>query len=166
MEFLEKIKQKIFSIGITDNELRLIFFLILILFIGLALKVFKNTYSQHEKFNYTYVDSLFIEYEGRINVTDDVFAMARDTTIINELIRRHDLSKKNTLPPDKKININEASENELALLPNVGTKTAEKIIKYREKTIKFKSIEDVMKIKGIGKKKFEKMKNNITVTNG
>jgi len=51
-------------------------------------------------------------------------------------------------------------------LPNVGTKTAEKIIEYREKIGKFKSIEDLMKVKDIGKKKFEEMKNNITVTNG
>jgi competence protein ComEA len=48
-------------------------------------------------------------------------------------------------------------------LPGVGESTAEKIIKYRETHNGFKKIENIMKVKGIGKKKFDKLKEYIYV---
>ena len=55
------------------------------------------------------------------------------------------------------ISLNNASKAELMKIPNVGDATANKIIDYRTKN-KFKSINEIMNIKGIGEKKFEKMK--------
>lgn len=62
----------------------------------------------------------------------------------------------------KKININMADINELTSIPGVGEKTEQKIIDYREKK-KFKKIEDVMNIDGIGENKFKNMKDYISV---
>lgn len=62
-----------------------------------------------------------------------------------------------------KININTATLDELTQLPRVGPKTAEKIIKYREEHGPFKTIEDIMNVKGIGPKTFAKMRHMITV---
>lgn len=59
-----------------------------------------------------------------------------------------------------KINLNTASKTELMRIPGIGEKTALKIIEYRTAT-KFTGPEDIMKIKGIGIKKFEKMKDAI-----
>ncbi|MCI6285061.1 helix-hairpin-helix domain-containing protein [Selenomonas sp.] len=61
------------------------------------------------------------------------------------------------------ININTADEAELDKLPGVGPSTAQKIIEYRETEGQFASPEDIMKVKGIGKAKYEKMKDRITV---
>ena len=61
-----------------------------------------------------------------------------------------------------KVNINTANINELESLKGIGKAKAETIIEYR-KQHKFKKIEDIMKIKGIGKKLFEKIKNEISV---
>jgi comEA protein len=61
-----------------------------------------------------------------------------------------------------RININTASRVELMKLPGIGEKTADKIINFR-KVNPFSKIEDIMKVKGIGTKKFEKMKDKITV---
>lgn len=63
----------------------------------------------------------------------------------------------------KKININTADLNELTSIPSVGEKTAQKIIDYREKK-KFKKIEDIMNIEGIGENKFKNMKDYISVS--
>lgn len=62
----------------------------------------------------------------------------------------------------KKVNLNTASAEELDTLPNVGEVTVKKIISYREKT-KFKKIEEIMNIPGIGEKRFENLKDLITV---
>ena len=62
-----------------------------------------------------------------------------------------------------KININTASESELDTLPGIGPSTALKIIKYREETGKFKSIEDIKEVSGIGESKYEQIKDLIKI---
>ncbi|EJU24043.1 type II secretion system protein K-like protein [Peptoanaerobacter stomatis] len=61
------------------------------------------------------------------------------------------------------VNINTADKTTLISLPSIGEKTAEKIIQYRETNGNFKSIDDIKNINGIGEKKFEQIKDLITV---
>ena len=61
------------------------------------------------------------------------------------------------------VNINTADKTILISLPSIGEKTAEKIIQYRETNGNFKSIDDIKNINGIGEKKFEQIKDLITV---
>ena len=60
-----------------------------------------------------------------------------------------------------KIDINSADEKKLQEIPGVGPSTSKKIIDYRNKEGKFKDIEDLKNISGIGEKKFENMKDSI-----
>lgn len=60
------------------------------------------------------------------------------------------------------VNINTASKEELMSLKGIGSSTADAIIKYRQDN-KFKSIEDIKNVKGIGNKKFKAIKNDIKV---
>ncbi len=60
------------------------------------------------------------------------------------------------------ININTATIAELDTLPGVGTAIAKKIVEFRS-TQPFTKPEDIMLVKGIGKKKFAKMRERITV---
>ncbi len=62
-----------------------------------------------------------------------------------------------------KMNINTASVEELRGLPGVGKTVAERIVSYREANGPFKSPEDLIKVKGIGQKKLEKILPLITV---
>lgn len=61
------------------------------------------------------------------------------------------------------VNINTASETELEELPGIGASIAGRIIEYRNKNGKFKSIEDIKNVTGIGDSKFEKIKESIRV---
>jgi len=63
----------------------------------------------------------------------------------------------------KRININTADSQTLQQLKGVGPSTAEKIINYRTENGKFKTIEDLKNVSGIGEKTFEKLKDKITV---
>ena len=61
------------------------------------------------------------------------------------------------------ININTANETELEQLPGIGASIAGRIIDYRNKNGKFKAIEDIKNVTGIGETKFEKIKDLIKV---
>lgn len=58
---------------------------------------------------------------------------------------------------DLKININTASISDLMALPGVGKTTAEKIINYRNENGKFKNIEDIKNVSGIGESKYKQL---------
>lgn len=62
-----------------------------------------------------------------------------------------------------KVNINNASQTELETISGVGPSLAAKIINYREKNGKFRSIEELKNISGIGDAKFEGMKDFVEV---
>jgi len=66
-------------------------------------------------------------------------------------------------PSDGKININNASISDLDTLPGIGPATAQKIIDYRTQNGPFKSIDDIKNVSGIGDKKFEEIKDKISV---
>ncbi|MGI6755537.1 MAG: ComEA family DNA-binding protein [Atopobiaceae bacterium] len=57
-----------------------------------------------------------------------------------------------------RVNINTASAAELQNLPGVGPSTAESIVKDREQNGPFSSVDDLMRVSGIGEKKLGKMR--------
>jgi competence protein ComEA len=63
----------------------------------------------------------------------------------------------------EKIDINKADAKTLTTLKGIGKDRAVKIIEYREKNGPFEKIEDLMKVKGIGKKIFEQNQNILSV---
>jgi competence protein ComEA len=62
-----------------------------------------------------------------------------------------------------KVSLNSALIDELITLPGIGEAKAKLIIEYREQNNGFKDIEEIMNIKGIGEKMFEKIKPYITL---
>ena len=68
-----------------------------------------------------------------------------------------------SITKNNKININTANVSELKQIIGIGESTANKIIDYRQNVGKFKKIEDIKEVKGIGESKFESLKNRITI---
>jgi len=64
--------------------------------------------------------------------------------------------------PDGKVNLNTASSAELATLPGIGPSKAQAIVEHRAKE-PFASAEDLRKVKGIGEKLFDSIRDRITV---
>ena len=150
--------------GITKNELVVVFFIVIGLLVGV---IIQNIYDNKEldkrkdeiaDIVYHSLDSLAevqrTTYVGS-DIKDSSFAElnSADTLVKKDFF----FSQKKKEIPSGKINLNTASKVELMKLPGVGEKTAIAILEYRQSK-GFAKPSDIMKIKGIGQKKFEKMK--------
>jgi competence ComEA-like helix-hairpin-helix protein len=65
--------------------------------------------------------------------------------------------------PSGVVNINSADATQLAYLPHVGVKAAERIIEYRKAHGSFAKTTDLMEVKGFGEKSFERLRSYLTV---
>ena len=61
----------------------------------------------------------------------------------------------------EKIDLNRAGFYDLQRLPGIGPVIAERIVAYRDSGGEFKTVDDLLKIKGIGPAKLEKLKDNV-----
>jgi competence protein ComEA len=73
------------------------------------------------------------------------------------------LAQKSGHVASEKINLNSANAEQLQTLPGVGPATAKNILDYRAKVGKFNKIEEIINVKGIGEKKFQKIKDRLIV---
>ena len=63
----------------------------------------------------------------------------------------------------KKININEADAKSIASLKGIGRALADRILDYRSKNGYFRSVEELKKVRGIGEKLFDRIKDRICI---
>ena len=154
------------KISFTKSEINVIIFAVSVIAAGFTIKYFRQiTGGTEYVYSLTDKDSLKVIKSDNTN--------KNDTSVKSEqgLNKKPDGSKENLLDSQvtkkskkelnlagQSININTAGKEDLIKLPGVGETTAEKIILFRETHGIFETIEDIMKVKGIGKKKFAKMK--------
>jgi competence protein ComEA len=62
-----------------------------------------------------------------------------------------------------RVNINTAGVEELMSLPGIGKAYAERILDYRQKNGPFKKPEDILNVRGVGEKTYERIRERITV---
>ncbi len=66
-------------------------------------------------------------------------------------------------PPLRPVNINTATAAELQQVPGIGPATAKRILEMRKNYGQFKSVDDLLAIRGIGRKRLDKMRKYLTV---
>jgi competence ComEA-like helix-hairpin-helix protein len=66
-------------------------------------------------------------------------------------------------PPAQPININTANSEQLQQVPGIGPAIADKILQMRKSYGPFKSVDDLLAIRGLGAKRLEKMRKYLTV---
>ena len=158
---LEKFSKKI---GFTQTEVLVILFLTGLFLLGFVYVEFiKKEGNDKEFIDYTKQDSLFYYYSN-LNPEIDF----EDSTLISNLeIKKRVLELSDTIEyvkkdistlAEKSINLNKAGMSDLVKLPGIGEKTAEKIVQLRNEKGKFKRLEELMEVKGIGEVKFNKIK--------
>lgn len=159
--------------GFTGQDLLIITFLLIIFLAGLAIKL--SGWKNPEKYDYSVTDSKFeqqlksdfseLEKNNLSEKQQEKLSLLRN--ISDSLSSEKDKQEKEELLAkfEKKININLAYTADLQRLPGIGKVTADRIIEFREQSNGFRRIEDLMKVKGIGIKKFEKIKDLITTDN-
>lgn len=154
----------------SRSEMRVIVFMAAVIVAGYVIRNFRNFIDDAGRaYDYTGMDSQFVSRS--LGTTADYSFNASEEgrrTDPTELARAIDSAGKTSheTPPEEEaagsiLDLNTAGATELEGLPGIGEATALRIIEYREKNGKFRNAADLMKVKGIGKKKFEKLRHLI-----
>ncbi|MBO6165230.1 MAG: helix-hairpin-helix domain-containing protein [Eubacterium sp.] len=99
-------------------------------------------------------ERIYIPYEDEIDAdTADILLESKESNLIGS----------SESQGKKLVNINSADKSELMTLPGIGGSKADDIIRYREESGGFGSIEDLMNVNGIKEGTFQKLKDKITI---
>lgn len=146
-------------------------FVISTFLIGIILNILNLDFESKpaKKYNYEFLDTLFkrLNSEHILEETSTKILEKRvdsDQELYDFSNDKKDVKKDKSVEVNfSKININTADNNLLTELPGIGEKTAEKIIALRNKKNGFNALDELKEVKGIGDKKFDKIKNLIKI---
>ncbi|MBE0645292.1 MAG: helix-hairpin-helix domain-containing protein [Bacteroidetes bacterium] len=152
--------------GFTQNEAGVIVFLAVAMLTGGTIEAFRDDGAQAQRLPggqdvrkvLAAQDSVFAARSSQTGSTSSTTEGAGAEAPIHEVVTGQSQNA-----PAASININRASEGDLLELPGIGPATAKKIVAHRKEQGPFERIEDIMLVKSIGPKKFEKLRQFIRV---
>ncbi len=150
MKFFDKIGR---MAGFTPSESRIVLFLVLTFVAGWGIKLYRNSTSGGHRFDYAAADS---EFSARSQMMASGLGRSAGGDS-SAALRRPPAAPIRKIAPGKKVNINTATTTELIRLPGVGEATAGRIIQYRDEHGPFSSVDELQNVKGIGRKKLERL---------
>jgi len=162
------LKDLLKSLHFTKSETRVILFVAVVIISGYIIKNFRQFVDDAGRpYDYSGLDSEFVKRSlNKVRIKEfsaledsasyDYQTYAAEIETAGKVIDSADIEK--PAYGGSTININTAGKAELENLPGIGEATAERIIIYRDEKGEFKKPDDLMKVKGIGKKKFEKLR--------
>ena len=132
----------------TPSEKRVIFIIAGILIIAGAFQLLQPFTDRRDVIDYSESDSVFSR------LSHQSLVLKKQDSAENELILQdtQTIKASNKKLEKLSVNINTAGEAEIVKLPRIGPAIAKRIIEFRNKNGLFKSIDDLQKVKGIGKK--------------
>lgn len=158
------LKKNSAKIGFTELEAKVLLFLLIVFISGFVIKnFFSEKVSERQNFDYSKQDSLFFNTDAAEYTAENPDSVKDKTADYKQgvlALKKPDFNsgKTDNLPEEKSININKADAKLFSRLPGIGHITAEKIIDYRKVRGRFKKLEDLLNVKGIGNSKFSKIK--------
>jgi comEA protein len=150
------------KIGFTETEIKVLLFLLGLFLAGFTyIKFIKGgSEATYKEFDYSKEESLLLKSEQGDSLEEASMSGDKDS-VRKQVLELKDKSYETTAkkePAEKSINLNTASKEDLMKISGIGDKTAGNILSYKEKNGKFKVIDELMNVKGIGEAKFEKFK--------
>jgi competence protein ComEA len=148
--------------GFTQNEAAVIVFLSVVVVAGSVLSELRSTGAtprQDVRAAYTDADSIFAQRANR----DVLRQSPQRESVESRSAGQAESAEAATAGHMPRIALNLATAQQLTALPGIGPATAEKIVTYRREHGPFRAPEDIMKVNGIGQKKYERIRQFITV---
>jgi len=136
-------------LNFTTQEIRALLLLLIALLVGSGITLYKRTHPQ-------FAPELVLEKADLIPVGN------LQTTASSPAGRQ--IPKGSDQPPKRvRININQATTEELESVPGLGPKLSQRIIEYRNIHGPFHKLDDLVNVSGIGPKNLEKFANHLVV---
>lgn len=142
--------------GFSRNEVRAILLLVSLLLIGSGITLYQR-YRANQRVDIVSV----IEKSARVR--DASLSTKHEETRTAESIVREPSKTEKKEPPSPKIDINTANAYELEGLPGIGPVLARRIIEYRDKHGRFRTLSELKKVNGIGDSKLEAIRDRIQI---
>lgn len=158
MNLIKKFNQ---TIGFTQTEGRVVLFLVGTFLLGYGIRMFRSDHPTQDPSQYAASDSEFAARSALMDKDDSLDAASIVSSQPTYPRTRNGNSASNLALAS--VDINTASKDELIKLPGIGEAMAERIIIYREENGPFRKLDDLTEVKGIGKKKFERLAPYCTV---